>query len=875
MGLYGALLRLFPASFRAEYGGEMYVLFARRRSEASGLRALLALWLEALADIVANALRVHVDLLRQDLRYTARTLRRSPGFTVAVILVAALGVGATTATFSLTDHVLIRPLPFPDAERLVKVWQAQSARGYSRIEVSPANYRDWRRLTTSFGAMAAFTDISANLVGDGDPERLEQEKVTGEIFEVLGAKPLLGRVFNEADDREGAAGTLLLSYGFWQGRFGGDPGVLGRTVILDEAPHTIVGVMPREFYFPSRGVQVWTPMRFGEGDYAERDNLYIEVIARLRAGVSLEQARGEMQLVAAQLETAYPKENAHTGATVIRLRDEVSGQARLLLIALFGASVGVLLIACTNLASLLLARALVRRRELAVRAALGAGRERLVRQLLTETLVLAVSAGALGVLLAVAATPVLARLVPNSLPIAEVPQADVRMLVFAALATVVTGIGFGVLPALRAQRNVDVNGLREGARGGVGGAKEGLRSALVVAEVAVSIVLLISSGLLIRALWRLQGVDPGFRTEGVLTLRTSLPLPKYEKTERRRQFLTSVLAEVRDLPGVTNAAYISFLPMVMRGGIWSIAVEGHPEAPGQSGTASLRFVTPGFFDTLGIPVRMGRDINESDTVLAPWVAVVSESFARRYWPGQDPRGRRLQFGLLGEGGTSPFGERTVVGVVGDIRVRGLERSSEPQLYLSYQQVKDGWLIGYAPKDLVVRSSSTADPTVLLPPLRRIVARADPEQPVSDVRTLSDIVGADTAPRSVQARVLGTFAAVAVLLAGIGIHGLLAFTVSSRAQEIGVRIALGAESRDILALVLRQGVRSAAAGVVLGLGLAYVAGRSLEALLAGVSPQDAPTCLTAVALALVMTIAGSLLPALRALRVDPLTVIRAD
>jgi predicted permease len=871
MRVYRALLLAFPASFRAEYGEEMRTIFARRRRGTSGALPVLTLWVEAVWDVILNAARVQWDVLGQDLRYTVRTLRRSPGFTSAAILVAALGVGATTAAFSITDHVLIRPLPFADPQRLVDLWQNQQ--GYSRTELSPANYRDWKRMSTSLEATAAFTDASVNLVGEGDPERLSGQKVTADLFPLLGTKPLLGRVFSEADDRAGAPGTLLLSYGLWQRRFGGDPAVLGRKVILDDAPYAVIGVMSRGFYFPSRESQVWMPMRFEEGDFAERDNLYLRVVGRLRDGVSLEQARAEMGLVAARLERAYPKENAETGATVVRLRDEISEQTRLLLMALFGAALCVLLIACTNLGSLLLARALFRRKELAVRTALGAARERLVRQLLTEALVLATFGGVVGVCLAVAATPLVARLVPNALPIAETPQADVRMLLFAALATVVTGIGFGVIPALRAQRDVDATGLREGSRGGVGGSKEGLRSALVVTQVTVSVLLLISSGLLIRALWRLQAVDPGFRPAGVLTLRTTLPLPKYEKTGRRRQFVTSVLSDIRALPGVSNAAYISFLPMVMRGGIWAVKVEGQPEVPGDPSNASLRFVTPDFFATLGIPIVKGRDVSESDTAESPWVAVVSQSFARRYWPDQDPLGRRLQFGLPGADGASPFGERTVVGVVGDIRVRGIERSSEPQLYLSYQQVKDGWLAWYAPKDLVVRSS--ADPVALLPAIRRIVAAADLVQPVSDVRMLSDIVSADTAPRSVQAGVLGAFAAIAVVLAGIGMHGLLAFTVSSRVQEIGVRIALGAGASDILRLVLRQGLLLATTGVALGVTVASGAGRAMEALLAGVSPRDAATFLAAVTVALVTTLVGSLFPALRAIRVDPMTAIRTE
>ncbi len=864
MRLYRALLRAFPSSFRAEYGEEMCAIHGRRLREASGVLATVGVWADALVDILFNAIRVHGDVLRQDLHYTARTLGRAPGFTATAIVVSALGVGATTATFSITDHVLIRPLPFPESQRLVKLWENDTLQGYSRNDVSPANYRDWKSMSTSFEVMAAYRGLSVNVVGTGDPERLDGASLTAEVLPLLGARPALGRVFSAADDQEGAPGTLLLSDGLWKGRFGADPGVVGQKVLLDGEPCVIIGVMPRDFHFPRRDAKLWTAMRFSGEDYGDRTNRYIFGVARLKRGVSLEQARAEMGLVTAQLAHAYPKENAGAGATIIRLRDEVSTQARLLLAALFGAALCVLLIACTNLASLLLARALVRRRELAVRTALGAGRERLVRQLLTESLILAGCGGLLGVLLAVTATPLVARLVPNSLPIAALPGADLRLLLFAALTTTLTGIGFGVVPALRACGDPDASGLREGSRAGVGGHRERLRSALVVAEVTLSVVLLVSSGLLIRALWRLHGVDPGFRTEGVLTLRTSLPMPEYQETARRAQFFRQVLGDIRGLPGVSSAGYISFLPMVMRGGIWPVGIPGRPEEPSESSTVSLRFVTPGFFATLGIPIVQGRDVSEVDTRDAPAVAVVSASFARRYWPGQDPLGRRFIVASQ---------ERAVAGVVGDVRVRGLEGTSEPQVYLPHQQVPDNSIVWYAPKDLVVRSS--LDSGALLPAVRRAIARADPRLPISDVRTLAEIVEAETAPRSVQVRVLGGFAAVAALLAAIGIHGLLAFAVSNRAQEIGVRIALGARSGDILALVLRQGVLLAAAGVALGVGLAYAAGRALEALLAGVSPRDAPTFLTAVGLALVMTIAGSLLPALRAVRVDPLTAIRAE
>ncbi|HEY6548552.1 MAG TPA: ABC transporter permease, partial [Vicinamibacteria bacterium] len=803
-----------------------------------------------------------------------------PGFAATVVVVAALGVGATTAAFSITDHVLIRPLPFPEAHRLVQLWQNQTGRGYTRVELSPANYRDWKRLSSSFEAMGALRHLSANLVGEGEPERLDGASVTSDVFPLLGAKAFRGRVFAPEDDREGAPCTVVLSFGLWQDHFGGNSGALGRKVVLDDEPCEVVGVMAAGFHFPRREARLWTALRFAEADFENRGDLYLLSVARLRPGVSLEQARAEMQLVAAQLEKEYPKDNAQTSATVVSLRDQVNRQSRTLLLALLGAALGVLLIACTNLASLFLARALQRRKEISVRAALGAGRERLVRQLLTESFVLATLGGALGVLLATLALPLVVRLVPNALPIADAPSLDLRVLAFAAVMTLVTAVGFGLAPALRTLRDADGDGLREGARAGTGAHTDRLRSGLVVAEVTICVVLLISSGLLIRALGRLQGVDPGFDPSGVLTVRTSLPFPKYASTQRRGQFYATVLDDVRALPGVTGAAYTSFLPMVMRGGIWVIQAEGQPVAPGDEGTASVRYVTPGYFATLGIRLLKGRDVAEADTAGSLQAAVVSQSFAERYWAGQDPLGRRFHFGLLGgaEGrslgsGLGTFQDRTVVGVAADVKVRGIERESEPQVYLPYLQQPDDAMSWYAPKDLALKL--TGDPTAFLPALRKVNARADPALPLSDVRTLSSIVEAETAPRRVQVRVLGAFAAVALLLAGIGIHGLLAFTVSSRAQEIGVRMALGAQKRDILHLVLRHGLRLGLAGVGLGLGLAFGAGRGLEALLAGVSPRDGLTFFVAAFLAVATALLGSLLPTLRAVRVDPLAVMRAE
>jgi putative ABC transport system permease protein len=858
--MYRLLLLLYPSSFRAEYGEEMCRDFARKRRQASGFFALAVLWMVAIGDAIRNGLASHCDLLRQDVRYANRMIRRAPGFASAVVLVAALGIGATTAVFTVADYVLVRPLPYLHSERLVRMWEARP--GYPQMELSPPNYLDWKAAATSFEVMAAYAPWSTSMVGQGEPIQVEGANLAADLLPMLGIAPAMGRWFTVDDEPSAAPGVVILGYGFWESRFGGRIDAIGEKILLDGDPHTIIGVMPPEFSFPQRTAQVWRPLRFRPTDLTNRNNGYLGIIARRKAEVSLEQAREEMRLISARLAIQYPKENAALSATVANLRDQVSSQSQTLVMALLAASLCVLLIACTNLANLLLARALSRQKELAVRASLGAGWERLLRQLLTESLLLAGLGGALGIAGANAALPLLVILVPTSLPMAD-PSIDGRVLLFAVAITVATGLAFGVLPSLRACTD-GASGLREGSRSGVGGRKERLRSALVVAEVSLSVALLITSGLLIRALWRLHAIDPGFQQAGVLTLRTALPTPKYEKVVQREGFYQRVLSGVRALPGVQSAGFTSFLPIVMRGGIWTVDIAGQNQQRSENHTASMRFITPGYFPAMGIPLKLGRGVEESDGATAPPVALVSESFVQRYWPAQSAIGRRFQIA---------DGTRTIVGVVGNVRVRGLEAPSEPQVYLPYSQMRDGNGVWFAPKDLAVRT--TVNPTSLIAAIRAIIHDADPQQPISDVQTLTEIVESNTASRRVQARVLGAFASVAFLLAAVGIHGLLSFSVSQRTQEIGVRMALGAKSGQILSLILAESSRLAISGVVLGAGLGYVAGRAMQSLLAGLDPADAATFATAMVLAVILTVAGSLIPTVRAVRVDPAVAVRAE
>ena len=859
--LYRALLYLYPASFRAEYGGEMAAIFKARQRDAGGSTARVALLLAAVPEVLLNAFAVHWDVLNKDVRYAVRTLLRARGFALTAILIVALGVGANTAAFSVTDFVLFRPLPFPDADRLVAIWQQSP--GYSRMELSPANIKDWKQAATSFEGIGVHRQFGANLIGAGEPNRVIGRAVSADLFSTLGVQAAFGRIFAVGEDTANSPRTVILSDGLWRSAFGGDPQVIGRTIILDDRTYSVIGVMPRGFRFPYREVELWVPLVISPEAYRDRSNNELYSVARLRPGVTIDSARTEMSVLAAQSRKQYPKENENTGVTVNSLRDELSQQSRVMVMALSGAALCVLLIACANLANLLLARALVRRQEVAVRIAMGASRSRLVRQLCTESIVISALGGGLGILLATVTVPLLWRLVPAGLPTDASPSIDLRVLLFAIALTAATTVAFSLAPMLRTRDDADVRGLREGARSG-GGRKATLRGALVVGEVIASVVLLIGTGLLVRALWTIQGRDPGFRAEGVLTLRTDLPAAKYAETTRRAGMYTTVLDRIRAIPGVENAAYISGLPMVWGGGIWPVGINGVELERRENNTASMRFTTPGFFATMKVPVRRGRDVSDTDTMTTQMVAVVSESFVKRYWPGEDAIGRRFNFAM---------NDRTIVGVVSDIRVRGLERNSEPQVYLPYKQVADGWFWGYTPKEVVISATTPLD--LLVPEVRRIIKDADPQLPITNMRPMTDIVDLQTATRAVQVQVLTAFALIALLLAATGIHGVLSFAVSQRTVEIGVRIALGAQRRDILTMVMRQGFLLVVGGLLPGLLLAYFAGRSLQTLLIGVSPIDPQTFATAILVTLLMAVAGTLLPTLRALRVDPIKAIRAE
>jgi predicted permease len=863
MRFHRLLLRLYPASFRNEYGEELRRLFVARRRDAQAPFGVIALWMGEIADTCVSAARVHVDILRQDLRHTRRSLSRSRGFALAAIVVTALGVGATTAAFTVADHVLLQPLPFAEPDRIVKIWS--STQDYARMDVSPANYRDWKDRARSFSRMGAYSEgLTASLTGSGEPMRLTGSIVTADLLPVLGVPPARGRWFTPDEDQPNAPGTVLISDALWRRQFGADPSMIGRAIRLNDEVCTVIGIMPASFRFPTRATDFWIASRFDADIFADRNNNFLRAMARLKPGVTRDQARAELDAIARDLAREYPADNAKVGATMIDMRDEVGAQSRLLLFTLLGASACILLIACTNLASLLIARASAREREIAVRTALGAGRERLVRQLLTESGVIAVMGGVLGVVFALAAVPLIVQLVPTSLPIAEQPGVSARMLAIAAGLTLLTGLGFGVLPALRASRRTAA--LRDGVRAGVSRRTERLRGALVVAQVAVSVVLLVGSGLMLRALWKVQHVDPGFAIDNVLTLRTTLPGATYGDQAPRVAFYRRVLDDVRAVPGVTGAAFASWLPMTMRGGIWPVFLPGQSREPAGAPTVSVRYITDDFFSVLHVPLKLGRAFTERDTINAEKTAIVSESFAKAHWPGEDPRGKTFFLA---------FFDRTVVGVAGNVRVRGLERESEPQVYLPYQQQLDNMMTFYMPKDLAIGVSDASKMAGVTAAVRGIISAADPALPIADVRPLSAIVALDSVARETQVNVLGAFAVLACLLAAIGLHGLLAFIVAARSREMGVRLALGAAPAQVRWLVMQRGLMLALAGVTVGVGLALLAGRSLDSLLSGVSPNDPLSFATAVAVTLIGAMIGTVMPARRAARTQPTEALRAD
>jgi putative ABC transport system permease protein len=822
---------------------------------------------EAVREVRAGSL---VESIAADLRYAVRTLVRTPGFTAAAVVALALGIGANTAILSVVDSVLLRPLPYRDPDRLAVVLHGGDG------PVSPANFLDWRRQATTLAAMSAAEYWTPTLAAGDVPEKVWALHTTADLFTTLGVPPLFGRTFLPGEDAGGGERVVVLGYGLWQRRFGGDRGIVGRSLTLDGEPYTVIGVMPRSFRFApfwATRAEMWAPLPLA-GRTDNRRASSLRVFARLAPGASLAQAREEMAAITGRLERSYPGTNRDVAVTP--LMEKAVGGVRPALLVLLGGVGFVLLIACANVAHLLLARTAARRKEIALRASLGAGRRRIVRQLLTESLLLALVGGAAGVGLAYVALPALVAAAPAGVPRLDVVAIDGRVLLFTLAATLATGVLFGLAPALQAAAPDSAQALREGTRGSAaGGERHRLRSFLVASEIALALVLLVGAGLMVRSFLALQRVDAGFDPRHVLTLTVPITGAREAEPGRRQIFYQELLARVRALPGVTADGAINHLPLA--GDLWGLSfwVEGRPEpSAGERNSAAYRVVLPGYFATMRLPIVRGRAIGTGDDLAAPRVVMVNEVLADRFWPGEDPIGKRIRFDRPGPGEEPEW--LTVVGVAKNARQHDWAAPPDAEVYLPYLQNRrylESTSGPFTYLTLVVRT--LGDPAALAPAVRATVGSLDRAVPVAEVQAMERVVADATAEPRFYLLLLGIFAAVAILLAAVGIYGVMSYAVSRRTQEIGVRMALGAGRSNVLRLVVGQSLTVAAAGAAAGLAGAWGLTRLMSGLLFGVQPTDPLAFAGAAAVLVAVALVAAYLPARRAARIDPLRVLRAD
>ncbi|HEV2915195.1 MAG TPA: ABC transporter permease [Pyrinomonadaceae bacterium] len=811
----------------------------------------------------------------QDLRYGVRMLIKSRAFTLVAVLALALGIGANTAIFSVVNAVLLRKLPYAQPERVVRIWgtntQQSVPRGegdYYDFNISTNDFADWRASNHVFESIAVFSSLgSVTLTGRDEPVRLRCPVVSADFFKVLGVQPALGRFFLPEEEQQGKHRAVVLSYGTWQGRFNADPNIVGQTLVLSGNSYTVVGVAPKEFEHPrpnpTAEPEMWRPLAL-QLEPGERNNHWLHAIARLKPGVTTEQAQAEMNLINGQLERQYPDSNTGRGVRLSSLHESMVGNIRSALSVLFGAVGFVLLIACANVANLLLARSSTRQREMAIRTALGASRLRVIRQLLTESVLLSVLGGALGLLIALWATDLLIGLSGGEIPRLSAISIDARMLGFTAAVSLLTGIIFGLAPALEASRP-DLNvSLKEGGRVATGRGRQRFRQALIVSEVALSLVLLIGAGLMMKSFWRLQHVNLGFNPENLLTMYVSLPQTRYPEQSQAALVQQRIVERISALPGVASAASVSILPLSGGNSCDGVMIEGRPAATASDvPCVEVRSISPDYFRTMGVPLVRGRALNDHDTSDAPAVVVVNESLVRRLFPGEDPLGRRINHSAPDK----PQVWREIVGVVGDIRHFGPDAEARPEFYEPQLQAPN-WGTG-----LVVRASG--DLTNLAAAVRGEVRALDPDLPVYNLKSMEELVSETVAQPRFRTLLLAIFAAVALLLSATGLYGVMNYWVTQRTREIGVRMALGAQARDVLRMVVGQGMILAAIGVAVGLVAAFGLTRLINSLLFNVSATD-PLTFACVALALcVVAFLASYLPARRATKVDPMVALRYE
>jgi putative ABC transport system permease protein len=806
-----------------------------------------------------------MDHLRQDIHYALRRLFKAPGFTLVAVVTLALGIGANSAIFSVVNGVLLKPLPYPEADRLVGMYHVYEK---SREVMSGPNFIDVTSAAKSLENAAAANTSEIILTGEGEPVRLDIARVSASLFNVLRVRPALGRTFNADEDTPGKTDVVVLSHALWKGRFGGDPNVVGKRIQLDGVATEIVGVMPEGFSYPA-GREAWVPIKYDENFVSkQRGAWYLRVVARLKPGVTPQQSAAEVETLGRHLARQYPDANGEIGMTTFPLHEAMVGSIRRSVLVLLGAVGFVLLIACANVANLLLARAAARESEMAVRAALGAGRGRLVRQLLTECVILSLAGGALGLLLAVWGVAFLTSLKPQGIPRLDAVTVDAGVILFTFGIAVVTGLVFGMVPALHATRGVLSGSLKEGGRGAVtsrGGAR--VRGILVIAEMALAVMLLAGAGLLMRSFMRLQSVDPGFNPTQTLSFELSLPDSRYEDEPRQVAFFDRLLPRLRALPGVRAADAVMALPLSGSNFNISFSIAGRPPVPpAQEPALEVRVATPGYFREMGIPLKRGRGFTDEDKPGTPQVVLLTESTAQKYFPNEDPIGKTIRLGW-GRGPGKPKAGGEVVGIVGDVKDAGLNEPSAQQLYLPYRQ----WPI----QSMSVVMKTTTPPESLAAAVRQEVHAIDPNLPVSNIASLETIIAESISQPRFYMMLLAAFAAVALVLAAIGIFGVLSYAVSQRTREIGIRMALGAPGRTVVSLIVRQAMLLVVCGVAAGTVAALFLSQTMTKMLFGITSTD-PATFAAVAIVLVgVALFASYLPARRATRVDPIVALRAE
>jgi putative ABC transport system permease protein len=880
---YRLLLLAFPASVRRELGDEMTEMFALQLDEADRRgRSVVALWMRGIADALSQGMRERMSAANrprvkpqgprirrwmlaflQDTKYALRMFARQPGVTAVSVLTLALGIGANTAIFSAVNAILLRPLPYDDPDRVVTVWEKRQAEGVLDNVVAPADFLDWAGMNTSFEAMAAMTSASVDLTGSGEPARLYAGVVSPPFFDILRVRPALGRTFTRDEAFAGTPRVVLLTHKLWVTRFGSDPSVVGRTLTLNGGPVEVVGVLPSSFEFPDESLDLWAPLALeGTAQPLSRTSHQFDVYARLKPGVTLQQARADMERVGLLLQQHYPEANRNHSAWVIPLEERLKGPVRNSLLLLLGAVAFVLLIACVNVANILLARAAGRRREIAVRSAVGAGRARLAGQMLTESVVLAALGGGAGLLVAWWAIGALKQMVPAGLSVLGIAhlRLEPRVLVFTAALSLVTGVLFGLLPAWQLASQDAGTVLKDGGRG-PGGVRRRLRVTLVVSEIALASLLLVAAGLTLRSFMAVLNQPAGFRTSQAVAITVTLPPARYRSEQAYYTTFETLRERFAAVPGARGAGATSHLPLSGRDGRRGVTIEGREPTPDAPTRAHPRIVTPGYFDAMGITVVTGRGFTEADRAGSAPVAIVNETMARRYWPGISPIGRRVR--LNGDGGVW----MEVVGVIADVKHWGLDAPVNPEMYQPLGQP----LAFSSTMTFVVRTDG--DAAALAPGLRDEVRAVDPNLPLSTIRTMEGVASASVASRRAGLVLVAVFGVLALVLAALGIHGVTSHLVALRTPEIGVRMTLGAAPRSVMALVLREGALQAIAGLAIGLTGGVLLMRGFRSMLYGVEPAD-PVTLAIVGLGLLATaLAACAIPARRAMRVDPVTAMR--